>query len=141
GSNSALQDGCESRTPLYRKKEISNQSKNVPQHYEKKDNDSFLPHNFGFLILSGARVKHKVTCNAAYARAVFSGNSNPTLPSSNFRYAANGRPRFEMKPSRRSVFPVVRSFSACSFGMSRPRIVLLSLNLHGVRSACERSQM
>src|SRR5437773_207239 len=64
----------------------------------------------------------------------FSGNSKPTLPSSNFRYAENGRPRFEMKPSNRSVLPVVRSFCACSFGMSRPRIVLFSLNLQGFRS-------
>src|SRR6266536_2373081 len=76
-----------------------------------------------------------------HARADFSGNSNPTFPSSNFRYAENGRPRFEMKPSRRSVFPVVRSFCACSMGISRPRIVLLSLNLHGFLSACECSQI
>jgi len=46
---------------------------------------------------------------------VFSGNSKLTFPSSNFKYAENGRPRFEMKPSRRSVFPVVRSFCAWSF--------------------------
>ena len=93
--NFALQDSCQNRAELPRKIESCDQSKNVTQQYEKKDNDSFLSHNFGFLILSGARVKHKVKCNAAYARAVFSGNSNPTLPSYKFTYAANRRPRLK----------------------------------------------
>jgi hypothetical protein len=56
-------------------------------------------------------------------------------------YAEKGRPRFEMKPFEKIGFSVVRSFCACSFGISRPRIVLLSLNLQGFRSACESSQM
>src|SRR6059036_1720822 len=59
--NFALQDSCQNRAELPRKIESCDQSKNVTQHYEKKDNDSFLPHNFGFLVLGGARVKHKVT--------------------------------------------------------------------------------
>jgi hypothetical protein len=37
--------------------------------------------------------------------------------------------------------PAVRSFCTCSFAISRPRIILLSLNLQGFRSACERSQI
>src|SRR5262249_23499413 len=69
--NFAVQDGCQNRAELSRKIESCDQSKDVTQQYEKKDNDNFLPHNFGFLILSDALVKHKVTCNTLI-RAPFS---------------------------------------------------------------------
>src|SRR5262245_24442545 len=56
--NFALQHACQNRAELPRKIESCNQSKDVTQQYEKKNNNSLLPHNFGFLILSDARVKH-----------------------------------------------------------------------------------
>lgn len=38
----------------------SRSSQDITEQYEKKDNDGVLPHDLGFLILRGARVKHKV---------------------------------------------------------------------------------
>src|SRR5947207_15113525 len=55
---------------------------------------------------------------------VFSANSKPTLPFSNFRWAEKGRPFLEMNFGRRSVLPVVMSFWTCSFGISRCKITL-----------------
>src|SRR6266404_9842174 len=118
-----------------------NQSQNITEQYEKKDMGRFFLHDPRVLVFRGARVKHKVTRSPVHTRAGFSGNSKPTFPSSNFRQAEKGWPRFEMKPSRRSVLPAVRSFCACSCEMSRPRIVLLSLNLQGLLVDCERSQI
>src|SRR2546430_17314483 len=145
-----------------------NQSQYVTKRQEKKDNDSLFSHILIFIFASrsceaqthcramhslrharsprnatgqGVAVYSTVLCLDSGAAAVLSGNSKPTLPSSSFKYAEKARPRFEIKPSRRSVFPLVRSFCACSLEISRPSIVLLSLNLHGLRSACECSQM
>jgi hypothetical protein len=55
---------------------------------------------------------------AFFGFAVFSANSKPTLPFSNFRCAENGRPFFEMNFGSRSVLPVVINFWTCSFGIS-----------------------
>ncbi len=115
------------------------------QIFARRYNPSVLHRNqFNYCAVSD-KIRTQIALQIGYfdsvAPAVFSGNSKPTFPSSSFRYAEKGRPRLEMNPSRRSVFPVVRSFCACSFAISRPRIVLLSLNLQGFRSACECSQM
>src|SRR6266536_2309924 len=75
-----------------------------------------------------------------HARAVFSGNSKPTFPLSNFRYAENGRPRFEMKPSSKSVLPVASSFFICSRSIDRWRMTLPDRKSHVLFGPTEFSQ-
>lgn len=63
--------------------------------------------------------------------AVRGANSNTAPRSrSNFRYASKLFPDFgEIKPSNRSVLPLVKSFCSCDNGITRLQIEILTLNL------------
>src|SRR5207247_10580869 len=69
-----------------------------------------------------------------------SANSKPTFPFATLRCAENGRPFLETNFGRRSVLPVVISFSTCSFGISRCRMFLLIRNVQVFSLATAFSQ-
>src|SRR2546430_1830003 len=85
------------------------------------------------------RVRQRLPNGQAFAAATFgaaaffgffSANSKPTLPFLSVRCAENGRFFLEMNLGKRSVFPVAINFCACSFGISRCRIVLPRRKVH-----------
>jgi hypothetical protein len=64
------------------------------------------------------------TLRGAPAFGFRGSNSKTTLPFSSFKRAEKGRPFFEMNFGSKSVLPVAINFCACSWLISRCKIIL-----------------
>ncbi len=96
-------------------------------------------HRFHFGRIAG----FKRLASASNYHSSRGGNSNVIFPLPSItKNAGNGLPAFDINFSSRSLLPSARIFFACAGSMGCSKITLpIVLNLHGLESACDFSQI